>query len=207
MSDVKLESLEQKASYGIGCQMGRQLSQSGLDDVDLAAVAKGLVDGYKGGDLQLSVDEIESAMTTMNKSMQEKAANQAKELAGDGEKFLEDNAKRDEVVVLESGLQYEILQAGEGDVKPSATATVRTHYHGTLVNGEVFDSSYERGSPIQFDVNGVIPGWTEALQLMTTGAKWKLFIPYNLAYGEQGAGSSIPPFATLIFDVELMEII
>jgi FKBP-type peptidyl-prolyl cis-trans isomerase FklB len=108
--------------------------------------------------------------------------------------------------VTASGLQYEILTEGQGD-KPSAESTVRTHYHGTLINGEVFDSSYERGEPAEFPVNGVIKGWTEALQMMPTGSKWRLYVPHDLAYGERGAGASIAPYSTLIFDVELLAIV
>ncbi|HET8706360.1 MAG TPA: FKBP-type peptidyl-prolyl cis-trans isomerase, partial [Pseudomonadales bacterium] len=123
-----------------------------------------------------------------------------------GKKFLEDNAKRPEVTVTASGLQYEILTAGSG-AKPKANSTVRTHYHGTLINGQVFDSSVERGQPAEFPVNGVIRGWTEALQLMEKGAKWRLYLPYELAYGERGAGGVIGPYSTLIFDVELIDIL
>ncbi len=206
MSDTKLDSMEQKASYGIGFQMGQQLARSGMEDVDVAAIQAGLADAINGAELRVPVPEIEAAMTEMNKAQKAKAEAKQKEAAAEGEKFLEENAKREGVVVLDSGLQYEIIEPGEGDEKPTADSKVRTHYHGTFINGDVFDSSYERGSPIQFDVSGVIPGWTEALQLMNKGAKWRLYVPYQLAYGEQGAGGSIPPYSTLIFDVELLDI-
>ena len=124
----------------------------------------------------------------------------------EGDKFLAENGERAEVTVTESGLQYEVITAGDGET-PTAASTVRTHYHGTLIDGTVFDSSYERGQPAEFPVGGVIKGWTEALQMMATGSKWRLYVPYDLAYGEQGAGGVIGPFATLIFDVELLEII
>ena len=123
-----------------------------------------------------------------------------------GKKFLEENGKRSSVVTLASGLQYEIVAEGNGP-KPGPADKVKTHYHGTLINGEVFDSSVERGEPFEFPVNGVIKGWTEALQLMPVGSKWKLYIPYDLAYGERGAGAQIGPFSTLIFEVELIDIV
>ena len=138
--------------------------------------------------------------------MQAKAQAQGSELAAEGAAFLEENAQREGVVSLESGLQYEVLQSGDG-ATPTASSTVRTHYHGTLTNGDVFDSSVARGEPAEFPVNGVIPGWTEALQLMTVGTKWRLFVPPHLAYGERGAGGKIGPNATLIFDVELIDIV
>ena len=123
-----------------------------------------------------------------------------------GTKFLEDNAKRDEVNVTESGLQYEVVAEGEGE-SPVAASTVRVHYHGTLIDGATFDSSYERGQPAEFPVGGVIKGWTEALQMMKVGSKWRLYVPHDLAYGEQGAGAAIAPYSTLIFDVELLDIL
>jgi FKBP-type peptidyl-prolyl cis-trans isomerase FklB len=138
--------------------------------------------------------------------MQAEGAEKAKLASAEGQKFLDENAKRAEVTVTESGLQYEILTAGEGE-KPTAASTVKTHYHGTLIEGTVFDSSYERGQPAEFPISGVIAGWTEALQLMPVGSKWRLAIPYELAYGEQGAGGAIGPFQTLVFDVELLEIL
>ncbi|MCW9000892.1 MAG: FKBP-type peptidyl-prolyl cis-trans isomerase, partial [Kangiellaceae bacterium] len=123
-----------------------------------------------------------------------------------GRLYLEQNEKKEAVTVTESGLQYEVVTEGSGE-KPTATSTVRTHYHGTLIDGTVFDSSYDRGQPAEFAVNGVIPGWTEALQMMTVGSKWRLTIPYELAYGERGAGGAIGPYSTLVFDVELLEIV
>ncbi len=129
----------------------------------------------------------------------------SEEMKKEGQEFLAENGERDGVISLESGLQYEVINEGTG-ATPALTDKVRTHYHGTLIDGTVFDSSVERGEPISFPVNGVIAGWTEALQLMKVGSKWRLFVPFDLAYGERGAGQDIGPFATLIFEVELLEI-
>lgn len=207
MTDAKLDTLEQKASYGLGMQMGQQLLQNGLSDIDLDALAAGVSHGYRGAQPMVPFEEVQAAMAQMNERMQQKAMEKAKEKSAEGEAFLADNAKRDGVTVLESGLQYEIITSSDGGDKPTAESTVRTHYHGTFINGDVFDSSYDRGQPAEFPVNGVIKGWTEALQLMSPGDKWKLYIPYELAYGEQGAPGAIPPFSALVFDVELLEIL
>ncbi len=137
--------------------------------------------------------------------MQAEAQQKAEAAAAEGRAFLAENAKRDGVVVLESGLQYEVLSAGDG-AKPTREDSVRTHYHGTLIDGSVFDSSYQRGQPAEFPVGGVIAGWTEALQLMNAGSKWRLYVPSELAYGAQGVGS-IPPHSTLVFDVELLDVL
>ena len=133
-------------------------------------------------------------------------AEQHKAAIEEGEKFLAENAKREEVQVTESGLQYEVVSAGDGEV-PTAESTIRAHYHGTLIDGSVFDSSYDRGQPAEFPVGGVIKGWTEALQIMPVGSKWRLYVPHNLAYGEQGAGGAIAPYSTLVFDIELLDVI
>ena len=154
----------------------------------------------------MSDEDLNAAFGLIREQMQSKSAEQHKDVVADGENFLAENAKKEGVVTLESGLQYEILTAGAGD-KPSASSTVRTHYHGTLTDGTVFDSSVDRGEPAEFPVNGVIAGWTEALQLMPSGSKWRLTVPHNLAYGERGAGGAIGPFATLVFDVELLDIV
>ena len=142
----------------------------------------------------------------MNEMLQAKQEELGKVAAEAGEKFLAENAEKDGIVVTESGLQYEIITEGSGE-KPSAESTVSTHYHGTLIDGTVFDSSVERGQPAQFPVNRVIAGWTEALQMMPVGSKWRLYIPHNLAYGPQGSGGAIAPYSALIFDVELLEIV
>ncbi len=193
-------------SYGIGRQMGDQLAADPFDGVNADAVAAGVLEALNGKESSVSQEEMAKAFQEMNEIMQAKQAEQAKVAAEAGEKFLADNANKDGVIVLESGLQYEIITEGSGD-KPTAESTISAHYHGTLIDGSVFDSSVERGQPAQFPVNRVIPGWTEALQLMPVGSKWRLYIPHNLAYGAQGSGGRIPPYSALVFDVELLEIV
>lgn len=207
MSEVKLETLEQKASYGIGRQMGDQLAQQPFEGMDLKAIAAGIEDAFNGEALAVEANEIQEAFNVLNERMRAVQEEEAKKAAEVGENFLAENAKRAEVTVLESGLQYEIITEGEDGDKPSRESKVRTHYHGTFIDGKVFDSSYDRGQPAEFPVGGVIAGWTEALQLMSKGAKWKLYIPYNLAYGAQGSPGGIPPYSALVFDVELLEIL
>ena len=199
-------TIEQQASYGIGRQIGDQVKSNPFDGLDANAVAAGVLDSINGAELAVSGEKLQEAFEVLNKRLSEQKAEQAKEATAAGTAFLEKNAQREEVTVTESGLQYEVLQTGEGE-KPSASNTVKTHYHGTLIDGKVFDSSYDRGEPVEFPVGGVIAGWTEALQLMTVGSKWRLTIPYNLAYGEQGAGGAIGPYETLVFDVELLDIV
>ena len=195
-----------KASYGIGLQMGEQLKANPFEGLNLNAVFEGMKDAFTGEKFQVEIPEIQAAFEKINAEIQARREEEAKVLAAEGEAFLADNAKRPEVTVTESGLQYEIIEKGEGD-KPTAESTVRTHYHGTLINGTVFDSSYERGQPAEFPVGGVIAGWTEALQMMPAGSKWRLYVPHNLAYGERGAGAAIAPFSTLVFDIELLEVL
>ena len=206
MSETNLESIEQRVSYGVGRQLGDQLRNNPFKEFDVNAVQAGLADALAGSESQVSDELLNEAFAIVSKKLQEQEQAAAKEKAEEGEKFLAENAKREEVTVTDSGLQYEILTEGSGD-KPTAESTVRVHYHGTLPDGTVFDSSYERGQPAEFPVNGVISGWTEALQLMPAGSKWRLAIPYNLAYGEQGSQGAIPPYATLVFDVELLDIL
>ncbi|AIY65651.1 FKBP-type peptidyl-prolyl cis-trans isomerase [Pseudoalteromonas piratica] len=205
MSD-KFNSNAEKASYGIGLQMGEQLKSNPFEGLNLNSVFEGMKDAYTGGEFQVEIPAIQAAFEEINAEITKRREEEAKVLAAEGESFLAENAKRAEVTVTASGLQYEVLTAGEGD-KPTAESTVRTHYHGTLINGEVFDSSYDRGQPAEFPVGGVIKGWTEALQMMPVGSKWRLYVPHDLAYGERGAGASIAPFSTLIFDVELLAIV
>lgn len=189
-------------SYAIGMNIGANLLQSGAKNLDYAEVAAGLQAILEGKEPRIAKNEAGALLNKFFTELEEKMAEAAKE---EGESFLAANATRKGVVTLPSGLQYEIMKEGNGP-KPKATDTVLCHYHGTLVNGTVFDSSVRRGQPAAFPVNGVIAGWVEALQLMPVGSKWKLFIPYNLAYGTRGAGESIPPYAALIFEVELLEI-
>lgn len=199
-------TVEQRVSYGIGRQMGEQLASNPFEGVDANAVAAGVVDALNGVANTIADSDMEAAFAEIRDRMQAKEAEQSKELSAEGGEFLEANAKREEVTVTASGLQYEILTAGEGEM-PTAASTVRTHYHGTLIDGSVFDSSVDRGEPAEFPVNGVIAGWTEALQMMPVGSKWRLAVPYNLAYGERGAGGKIGPYTTLVFDVELLDIV
>ncbi|MGH1461482.1 MAG: FKBP-type peptidyl-prolyl cis-trans isomerase [Neptuniibacter sp.] len=208
MSELQLETLEQKASYGIGRQMGDQLAQQPFDGMDVSAISAGIADALDGAEMRIEVKDIQEAFNVINERLRAKQEEESKEASAVGETFLAENSTREGVVVLESGLQYEIIEAGEeGSEKPTKESKVRTHYHGTFIDGKVFDSSYDRGQPAEFPVGGVIAGWTEALQLMNKGAKWKLFIPYNLAYGAQGSPGGIPPYSALVFDVELLEIL
>lgn len=208
MTDLTLETVEQRASYGIGRQMGDQLAQNGFDGVDIEAAAAGLKDAFNGEALRVDPEALTAAFNELSQRLRAKQEQEAKAAAEAGQQFLADNAKRDGVVTLESGLQYEVVEAGDPNAaKPDQNSKVSVHYHGTFPDGRVFDSSYERGTPAQFPVGGVIAGWTEALQLMNVGAKWKLYIPYQLAYGAQGSPGGIPPYATLVFDVELLEIL
>ena len=206
MSDNKFESIEQRVSYGVGRQLGDQLRNNPFKEFDVNAVQAGLADALAGAASQVSDEDLNEAFAVVSKKLQEEEQAAAKVKAAEGEEFLAKNAEREEVTVLESGLQYEIITDAEGE-KPTAASTVRTHYHGTFINGDVFDSSYDRGQPAEFPVGGVIAGWTEALQLMSVGAKWRLYIPYNLAYGERGSQGAIPPYSALVFDVELLDIL
>jgi FKBP-type peptidyl-prolyl cis-trans isomerase FklB len=206
MSENKFESIEQRVSYGVGRQLGDQLRSNPFKEFDVAAVQAGIADALAGSESQVSEQDLNEAFAVVSKKLQEQEQEVAKVKAAEGEEFLAKNAEREEITVTESGLQYEVLAAGEGD-KPTAQSTVRTHYHGTFINGDVFDSSYDRGQPAEFPVGGVIAGWTEALQLMPVGAKYRLYVPYNLAYGERGSQGAIPPYSTLVFDVELLDIL
>ena len=191
-----------KISYAIGLSMGQNLMGSGVTSLEYADLAAGIKDVLEKNQPQISYQE---AQQVLGKFFSELEANIAGEAKAAGEAFLAENAKREGVKVTESGLQYEVLEATIGQ-KPKATDKVRVHYEGTLIDGTVFDSSYKRGESITFGLNQVIKGWTEGLQLMSIGSKYKLYLPYQLAYGERGAGANIPPYAALIFTVELLGI-
>jgi len=205
MSDLNLSTDEARVSYGIGRQLGDQLRDNPVPGMSLDAVLAGLSDAFGGVDSRVPVEQLSASFQVIRERMQAEAQAKAEAAAADGKAYLVENAKREGVTVLPSGLQYEVLVAGEG-AKPSREDTVRTHYHGTLIDGSVFDSSYQRGQPAEFPVGGVIAGWVEALQLMSTGSKWRLHVPAELAYGAQAVGS-IPPHSTLVFDVELLDIL
>lgn len=201
-SEGKIATVVDSVSYGIGNTIGRNLQKDGLDSIDVDLLARGIREVFEGKPAAMTPEAAQAVIQGYVAGIQQKkqAANIEK-----GQKFLADNSKKAGVITLPSGLQYSVIKEGTG-AKPTAEDKVTTHYHGTLVDGKVFDSSVDRGQPVTFAVNGVIPGWTEALQLMPVGSKWKLFIPSNLAYGERGAGGDIGPNETLIFDVELISI-
>jgi FKBP-type peptidyl-prolyl cis-trans isomerase FklB len=200
---MKLENKIDSASYAIGVNIGQNLKAQGLTELNVNAISAALGDVFSKNDLQISEQD---AGKIVQEFVEETTKKRIEANKTNGAKFLEENAKKSGVITLPSGLQYEIITEGSG-AKPTASNKVKTHYHGTLIDGTVFDSSVKRGEPLTFPVGGVIKGWQEALQLMSVGSKWKLYVPYNLAYGERGAGGAIAPFSTLIFEVELLEII
>lgn len=205
MSEVNLSTDETRVSYGIGRQLGDQLRDNPPPGVNLDAVLAGLTDAFGGQPSRVSQEEMAASFKVIREIMQAEAAAKAEAAAGAGKEYLAENAKREGVTTLESGLQFEVITAGEG-AQPTRESNVRTHYHGMLIDGTVFDSSYDRGEPAEFPVGGVIAGWTEALQLMKAGSKWRLHVPSELAYGAQGVGS-IPPHSVLVFDVELLDVL
>lgn len=198
---VKMKNEIDSVSYALGASVASNLMKEGMAEYNAEAFKKGFEDAFKGG-LQIPEAEGNQLITAYFGKLRAVQVEKAKAV---GAKFLEENKKREGVTTTASGLQYEVIKMGEG-AKPTLNDKVTTHYHGTLIDGTVFDSSVERGQPIQFPVTGVIAGWTEALQLMPVGSKWKLYLPYNLAYGERGSGPKIGPYSTLIFEVELISI-
>ncbi len=205
---IELKTKKDKVSYSIGLDMGASLKNNEID-VDPNIVARGIKDSLSGGKRLMTDQEVQETLTALRTELIAKQQERQKALAEknkkEGEAFLAANAKKEGVKTLPSGLQYKVITEGKGK-SPKATDTVTVNYRGTLIDGAEFDSSYKRGEPATFQVNGVIKGWTEALQLMKEGSKWQLFIPSNLAYGERGAGGVIGPNATLIFEVELLSI-
>ena len=199
-----------KVSYALGLGIGQQLAQMGAQDLNIDDFAQAIKDVISGSELKVQHRDAQQIVQDYFAKKEEKLnaerAVQGKAHKEAGEKYLAENAKKEGVITLPSGLQYQVLKEGNGK-KPSAKDTVKCHYEGFLIDGTVFDSSVQRGEPATFPLQQVIAGWTEGLQLMQEGAKYRFFIPYRLAYGEGGAGQMIPPFATLIFDVELREVI
>lgn len=193
----------EKLSYALGMVIGHNLKNMSVNEINAADFAAAVSDVLAGNTTKIDDAEAQQIVNTFLQKQQEEMGKAVRE---DGERFLAENAKKEGVTVLPSGLQYMVIKEGNG-AKPLATDRVKCHYEGTLPNGTIFDSSYKRGEPAVFPLNGVIAGWTEGVQLMNEGAKYRFFIPYHLAYGERGAGQAIPPYAALVFDVELIEVV
>lgn len=192
-----------KISYALGLGIAHQLKSMGIEDFSVEDFSQSVSDVLADKTPAMTNRE---AQELLNDYFQKKQKENAEKAIAEGKVFLEANGKREGVTTTKSGLQYEVLTPGKGERSPKATDTVVCHYEGRLVSGKVFDSSYERNQPAEFGLNQVIPGWTEGLQLMSEGAKFRFYIPYLLGYGEQGAGPSIPPYSTLVFDVELISV-
>ena len=204
-ADKKFTSEKQKFSYALGVQMGNSLKQQGLTDVDTDALGQAIADVLSGSEFKVSQQDMQAAIQAYAQKQQAKHAEAAKMALAAGDKYRADNKKKKGVKELPNGIQYEVLKEGKGK-KPQVTDTVTVHYHGTLVSGKVFDSSVSRGQPATFPINGVIKGWQEVVPMMPTGSKWRVVIPPQLAYGEQGAGGAIGPNETLTFEIELLAI-
>lgn len=206
---VTLDTPEKRLSYGVALRMGSRMKDDGMS-LDVDAYALGMKDAFEGAEPRLTDEEINAEMVAFQQKLETERTAEMERMASDnlasGEAFLTENAAREGVMVTDSGLQYEVIEAGDGDM-PELDDTVEVHYRGTLIDGTEFDSSYARGATVTFGVTQVIAGWTEALQLMKEGSKYKLFIPADLAYGAGGAGQVIQPNSTLIFDVELVSIV
>jgi FKBP-type peptidyl-prolyl cis-trans isomerase FklB len=203
--EITLTSDEQKVSYGFGLQFGEQLRRNDFEGLDLDAVIAGVQHWYQQRQALLTDEELNPSYKVIQDRQKAKAAELDDKRQQLADQFLAANAAREGVSTTDSGLQYEVLETGEG-ASPGPTSTVVTHYHGTLVDGTVFDSSVDRGVPAEFGVNQVIPGWTEALQMMSVGDKWRIACPPRLAYGDRGAGDAIPPNTPLVFEIHLIEI-
>ncbi|EIJ43430.1 FKBP-type peptidyl-prolyl cis-trans isomerase [Beggiatoa alba B18LD] len=208
LAEEAAKAPEDKLSYTIGHQVGSNIKKQDLK-VNVDTVMQGLRDAYEGKTAALTEEQMQETIATFQKErmaqLEAKRKATAEKNQAEGDKFLEENKKKEGVTTLPSGLQYKVITEGAGKT-PKLTDTVTTHYKGTLINGKEFDSSYSRGQPATFPVNGVIAGWTEALQLMKEGSKWQLFIPAKLAYGERAMGETIEPNSTLIFDIELLSV-
>jgi FKBP-type peptidyl-prolyl cis-trans isomerase FklB len=205
-STVNLENHVDQASYGVGLNIGESLARDAVE-LNVDAIAEGISDALSGAEKRVDKETLQAAFEKIREEQERKQAAVNDAAAQIGSDFLAENGKKEGVTTLESGLQYEVITAAaESGVKPSATDTVSVHYHGTLTDGSVFDSSVERGTPAEFPVNRVIAGWTEALQLMSAGDKWKLYIPADLAYGAQSPSPKIPANSALVFEVELLEV-
>lgn len=206
-TEVQITTPIQQASYGIGLNMGESLRQDGLDDIDPQALALGMQDALAGQESRVSEDELRAAFMELQARAESRASGLLEETRVANQEYLAENAQAEGVTTTDSGLQYEVLQAGdEGNPQPSADDVVSVHYEGRLLDGTVFDSSISRGEPVDLPVSGVIPGWVEALQLMRVGDKWRMTIPSELAYGERSPSPVIPPNAILVFEMELLGI-
>ena len=201
-SSSELTTPMDSVSYSLGVSVANNLKSSGFESIETHALASAFSDVFEGNEVKINEEDANMLIQDYFVELSQKKSQEA---ISAGQAFLDENAKKEGVVTTESGLQYEVLTSGTG-ASPAETDQVSVHYHGTLIDGTVFDSSVDRGQPATFPVNGVIPGWVEALQLMNVGSKYKLYIPSDLAYGERGAGGSIGPNATLIFEVELLSI-
>ena len=206
---MELKNQQDKASYSIGVSIGKNLKDQKVD-IQTDILVKGLLDAYTGAKTQLTEKEMGDVLTQFQQEIMAKAQEEAAKKGGEnkskGEKFLADNKNKPGVKTTPSGLQYSVISEGSGP-KPTASSTVKVHYTGKLIDGTTFDSSVDRGEPVEFPLNGVIKGWTEGVQLMSKGAKYKFYIPSELAYGERGAGNAIGPNETLVFEVELLDIV
>jgi FKBP-type peptidyl-prolyl cis-trans isomerase FklB len=198
-----LKTNRDSASYSLGVRIAQNIKDQGFDKLDPSLIEKGISDVFNGKAIALPDTYLDKCI---GEFQQKASAEKAAKAKLEGQKFLAENAKRNGVVTTKSGLQYEVIKTGTDTIKPKLNDRVKCHYHGTLINGKIFDSSVDRGEPLSFAVTGVIAGWTEALQLMTVGSKWKLYVPSELAYGDRQMGASIPPGSTLIFEVEILAI-